>query len=63
MRGSERLSSNRGKVIDIPRCTQGLCQKRAEEDGEGGKNGNVLLKVSNDHKHINHGARRLLLGK
>lgn len=24
------------------------------EDGEEGKNGNVLLDVSNDHKHINH---------
>lgn len=28
-----------------------------------GKNRSVLLNVSNDHKHINHGVQRLELGK
>lgn len=28
-----------------------------------GKNRNVLLNVSNDHKHINHGVQRPELGK
>lgn len=51
------------EVIDIPRSTHRLCQKRAGEDGEEGKNRNVLLNVSNDHKHINHGAQRPVLGK
>lgn len=36
--------------------TPRLCQRRDGEDGEEGKSGNVLLNVSNDHKHINHRA-------
>lgn len=51
------------KVIDIPHRTHGLCRKRAGEDGEEGKNRNVLLNVSNDHKHINHGTQRPELEK
>lgn len=53
----------RKKVIDIPHRTHGLCRKRAGEDGEERKKRNVLLNVSNDHKHINHGAQRPEQGK
>lgn len=62
-RGAKECDQTGCKVIDIPLSTHELCQKRAREDGEGGENGNVLLNVSNDHKHINHGAQRPLVGK
>lgn len=51
------------KAIDIPHRAHGVCRKRAGEDGGEGKSRNVLLNVSNDHKHINHGAQRPELGK
>ena len=37
--------------------------KREQGKMEKGKNRNVLLNVSNDHKQINHKAQRLELGK
>lgn len=40
----------------LPKEEWGKTEKR-------GKNGNVLLNVSNDHKHINHRELRLLLEK
>lgn len=42
---------------------QGSAKREMGEDGEEGENENVLLNVSNDHKHINHRELRLLLGK
>lgn len=42
---------------------QGSAKREMGEDWDEGKNGNVLLNVSNDHKHINHRELRLLLGK
>ena len=41
----------------------GSAKREMGEDGEEGKNRNVLLNVSNDHKHINQRELRLLLGK
>lgn len=52
------------KSLIFPAAPRGLCQRRAEEDGEErGGNGNVLLNVSNDHKHINHGGTRVASGE
>lgn len=55
------------EVIDIPCSTQRALPKRELRKTEkmvgGGGCGNVLLNVSNDHKHINHRARGPLLGK
>lgn len=42
---------------------KGSAKREMGEDGEEGENGNILLNVSNDHKHINHRALRLLLRK
>lgn len=52
------------KSLIFPAAPGALCQRRAEEDGEErGGNGNVLLNVSNDHKHINHGGMRAASGE
>lgn len=52
------------KSLIFPTAPRALCQRRAKEDGEErGGNGNVLLNVSNDHKHINHGGMRAASGE